>query len=327
MSGRGGPRARTCLVSCSPLPAGASPLRSGRLAQGHLGRLARGAISVGAGRRLVVPTEGEGRGRVLRGAVTRARPAPAAGWAADVARAAGGQLRGLGAAASGVGADGGHGRGHPERDCLPRRVRLRPGQEPMLEGRSPPPSYGSAGRIRVGSLGGRLRHARRRGPDPGLLWPAGPRSLNRGEHRQLNRALHTIVMIREAWHEPTKRSSSRGHGPPRDGPGCARSGSGPCPGVASRRWLAAARRLPAWAPARGAGGGLGARPEPPSGPSSRPGRRGGGPGGGVRGAGAGRGPRRRRRGVCEQRGSRPLGDGSRSGPAGCRRGRARPVGL
>jgi len=29
--------------------------------------------------------------------------------------------------------------------------------------------------------------------------------LNRGGDRQLNRALHTIVMIREAWHEPTKR--------------------------------------------------------------------------------------------------------------------------
>jgi transposase len=28
--------------------------------------------------------------------------------------------------------------------------------------------------------------------------------LNRGGDRQLNRALHTIVMIRETWHEPTK---------------------------------------------------------------------------------------------------------------------------
>jgi transposase len=26
---------------------------------------------------------------------------------------------------------------------------------------------------------------------------------NRGGDRQLNRALHTIVMIRDAWHEPT----------------------------------------------------------------------------------------------------------------------------
>jgi transposase len=33
--------------------------------------------------------------------------------------------------------------------------------------------------------------------------------LNRGGDRQLNRALHTIVMIREAWHEPTKRSVAR----------------------------------------------------------------------------------------------------------------------
>jgi transposase len=33
--------------------------------------------------------------------------------------------------------------------------------------------------------------------------------LNRGGDRQLNRALHTIVMIREAWHEPTKRYVAR----------------------------------------------------------------------------------------------------------------------
>jgi transposase len=33
--------------------------------------------------------------------------------------------------------------------------------------------------------------------------------LNRGGDRQLNRALHTIVMIREAWHEPTKRDLAR----------------------------------------------------------------------------------------------------------------------
>jgi hypothetical protein len=50
-------------------------------------------------------------------------------------------------------------------------------------------------------------------------WPASPPSrpppgrwryrLNRGGDRQLNRALHTIVMIREAWHEPTKRYVAR----------------------------------------------------------------------------------------------------------------------
>jgi transposase len=33
--------------------------------------------------------------------------------------------------------------------------------------------------------------------------------LNRGGDQQLNRALHTIVMIREAWHEPTKRYVAR----------------------------------------------------------------------------------------------------------------------
>jgi transposase len=33
--------------------------------------------------------------------------------------------------------------------------------------------------------------------------------LNRGGDRQLNRALHTIVMIRKAWHEPTKRYVAR----------------------------------------------------------------------------------------------------------------------
>jgi transposase len=33
--------------------------------------------------------------------------------------------------------------------------------------------------------------------------------LNRGGDRQLNRALHTIVMTREAWHEPTKRYVAR----------------------------------------------------------------------------------------------------------------------
>ena len=33
--------------------------------------------------------------------------------------------------------------------------------------------------------------------------------LNRGGDRQLNRALHTIVMLRETWHEPTKRYVTR----------------------------------------------------------------------------------------------------------------------
>ena len=33
--------------------------------------------------------------------------------------------------------------------------------------------------------------------------------LNRGGDRQLNRSLHTIVMTREAWHEPTKRYVAR----------------------------------------------------------------------------------------------------------------------
>ncbi len=33
--------------------------------------------------------------------------------------------------------------------------------------------------------------------------------LNRGGDRQLNRALHTIVMIRGAWHEPTERYVAR----------------------------------------------------------------------------------------------------------------------
>jgi transposase len=33
--------------------------------------------------------------------------------------------------------------------------------------------------------------------------------LNRGGDRRLNRALHTIVMIRERYHEPTKRNVAR----------------------------------------------------------------------------------------------------------------------
>jgi transposase len=33
--------------------------------------------------------------------------------------------------------------------------------------------------------------------------------LNRGGDRQLNRALHTIVMLRETWHEPTKHYVTR----------------------------------------------------------------------------------------------------------------------
>jgi transposase len=33
--------------------------------------------------------------------------------------------------------------------------------------------------------------------------------LNRGGDRQLNRALHTIVLIRETWHEPTRRYVAR----------------------------------------------------------------------------------------------------------------------
>ena len=33
--------------------------------------------------------------------------------------------------------------------------------------------------------------------------------LNRGGDRQLNRALHTIVMIRERYHQPTRRYVTR----------------------------------------------------------------------------------------------------------------------
>jgi transposase len=33
--------------------------------------------------------------------------------------------------------------------------------------------------------------------------------LNRGGDRQLNRALHTIVMLRERYHQPTKRYVAR----------------------------------------------------------------------------------------------------------------------
>ena len=33
--------------------------------------------------------------------------------------------------------------------------------------------------------------------------------LNRGGDRQLNRALHTIVMLRERYHEPTRRYVAR----------------------------------------------------------------------------------------------------------------------
>lgn len=33
--------------------------------------------------------------------------------------------------------------------------------------------------------------------------------LNRGGDRQLNRALHTIIMIRERYHQPTRRYVAR----------------------------------------------------------------------------------------------------------------------
>ena len=33
--------------------------------------------------------------------------------------------------------------------------------------------------------------------------------MNRGGDRQLNRALHTIVMVRERYHQPTKRYVAR----------------------------------------------------------------------------------------------------------------------
>jgi hypothetical protein len=69
----------TCGWCASIAPAGASPLRSGHLAEGHPGRLARGATSVGARAedRWRRPS-GRERGRPLRGAITQARrPRPA----------------------------------------------------------------------------------------------------------------------------------------------------------------------------------------------------------------------------------------------------------
>jgi transposase len=41
------------------------------------------------------------------------------------------------------------------------------------------------------------------------LTPQPPQGINRGGDRQLNRALHTIVMIRERCHQPTRRYVAR----------------------------------------------------------------------------------------------------------------------
>jgi hypothetical protein len=43
----------------------------------------------------------------------------------------------------------------------------------------------------------------------GLLRPGRPPRLNRGGDRQLNRALHTIVMIRQTHHAPTRAYTTR----------------------------------------------------------------------------------------------------------------------
>src|SRR5204862_6669016 len=46
-------------------------------------------------------------------------------------------------------------------------------------------------------------------PIPALSGQVIRYRLNRGGDRQLNRALHTIVMLRERYHEPTRRYVAR----------------------------------------------------------------------------------------------------------------------
>ena len=49
----------------------------------------------------------------------------------------------------------------------------------------------------------RLRPTRRRRPDPRLLRPVRRHRLDPGSDRQLNRALHTIIVSRRKTHAPT----------------------------------------------------------------------------------------------------------------------------
>jgi hypothetical protein len=98
------------------------------LAEGHAGRLARGATAVRrAGRMQVADRAGgdvEGFFELRsRGSGRPRPPVRRPTWLG----AAGGQLRGLGAPTFGVGANGRPGRGDPERDRLRQWVRLRPG--------------------------------------------------------------------------------------------------------------------------------------------------------------------------------------------------------
>jgi transposase len=63
--------------------------------------------------------------------------------------------------------------------------------------------------------------------------------LNRGGDRQLNRALHTIVMLRERYHQPTRRDVARrtaeGKASARSAAGCSVASPGSCTGCWSGR--------------------------------------------------------------------------------------------
>jgi transposase len=58
---------------------------------------------------------------------------------------------------------------------------------------------------RADPLRGGVRHARRRGTDPGEQWPITTRyRLNRYGDRQLNNALHTVVQSRIQYQPATR---------------------------------------------------------------------------------------------------------------------------
>jgi transposase len=59
------------------------------------------------------------------------------------------------------------------------------------------------------ALGGRLGHAGRRAPIEASSGRVVRHRLNRGGDRQLNRALHPIVMLCERYHQPTRRDVAR----------------------------------------------------------------------------------------------------------------------
>ena len=85
----------------------------------------------------------------------------------------------------------------PARPARRRTGRRRPGHRVVVASRP-------------GSLRGSLRPARRCRPDSGLVWPDHVRHrLNHSGDRQLNRALHTVVMVRMRQDPRTKAYVAR----------------------------------------------------------------------------------------------------------------------